>query len=113
MVAEADKFTQLMGLEVKDPARYAEYRARMTPILHAYGGAFGIDLEVSRVLKGPPEAASNPGVNRVFSIEFPSRATRDRFFADVAYRAVRSEWFEPAVGRVVTLAQWLGAGPGP
>jgi len=102
VVADAGNFTQLVGLEVKDPAGYAEYRARMTPLLHAHGGGFGIDLEVSRMLKGPPDAA----LNRVFTIEFPSRAIRDGFFADAAYRAVRSEWFEPAVGRVVTLAEW-------
>jgi uncharacterized protein (DUF1330 family) len=96
--------TQLFGLEVKDAARYAEYRARMTPMLHARGGAFGIDLEVSRVLKGPTDAA----LNRVFSIEFPSRAASDGFFADASYLAVRSEWFEPAVGRVVRLAEWYG-----
>jgi len=106
--AETEKFTILVGLEVKDPARYAEYRARMTPILHAHGGAFGIDLEVSRVLKGPPDVAA--GINRVFSIEFPSRAVRDQFFANTEYLAVRSEWFEPAVGRIARLAEWHGAG---
>lgn len=109
MVAEASAFTILVGLEVKDPVRYAEYRARMTPLLHALGGAFGIDLEVSRVLKGPADAAYS--VNRVFSIEFPSRAVCDQFFADAEYRAVRSEWFEPAVGHVVRLGEWHGAAP--
>ena len=54
MAGEADKFTILVGLEVKDPARYAEYRARMTPILHALGGAFRLDLEVSRDPSVPP-----------------------------------------------------------
>jgi uncharacterized protein (DUF1330 family) len=107
--AEADKFTILVGLEVKDSARYAEYRARMTPLLHALGGAFGIDLEVSRVLKGPSDAAY--GINRLFSIEFPSRAACDQLFADAAYRAVRSEWFEPAVGHIVRLGEWQGSAP--
>ena len=111
MAADADKLTILVGLEVKDPARYAEYRARMTPILHALGGAFGIDLEVSRVLKGPAEAAYS--VNRLFSIEFPSRAVRDQFFADAEYRAVRSEWFEPAVGHIVRLGEWHGSESAP
>jgi uncharacterized protein (DUF1330 family) len=100
-----------MALEVKDRARYAEYRARMTPILHAHGGAFGIDLDVAQVLKGPLDATGNATLNRVFSIEFPSRAVRDRFFDDAAYRAVRSEWFEPAVGRIVKLAEWHGEMP--
>lgn len=111
MAVEAEKVTRLYGLEVKDAARYAEYRARMTPILHAHGGAFELDLEVSRVLAGPPEALAS--VNRVFSIGFSSRAASDRFFADAAYRAVRREWFEPAVGRVVTLAEWQEADSAP
>ena len=102
MAAEVRPFTRLIGLEVEDAARYAEYRARMTPILHAHGGAFGVDLEVSRVLKGPPGAA----LNRVFSLEFPSRAACDRFFADASYLAVRGEWFEPAVRHVVRLGEW-------
>jgi uncharacterized protein (DUF1330 family) len=100
---ESGTFVRLYGLEVLEQGSYAEYRARMTPLLHAHGGAFGIDLEVARVLKGPTDAA----LNRVFSIEFPSRAASARFFANEDYRAVRSEWFEHAVGRIVVLAEWL------
>lgn len=95
-------FTQLIGLLVDDPARYAEYRAGMTPILHAHGGAFGVDLEVSRVLKSP---ADGP-LNRVFTIAFPDREAHARFFADAGYLAVRAKHFEPAVSRVCVLAEW-------
>jgi uncharacterized protein (DUF1330 family) len=102
---ESAKFVQLFGLEVRDQASYSEYRARMTPLLNAHGGAFGIDLEVSRVLRGPTDAA----LNRVFSIEFASRAASARFFANAEYRAVRSAWFEPAVGRIEVLGEWLDA----
>lgn len=101
------RFTQLIGLMVEDPARYAEYRAGMTPLLHGHGGAFGIDLDVARVLKLPVDGAPNGGeFNRVFSIGFPSREARERFFADPAYLAVRARWFEPAVSRVFVLAEW-------
>lgn len=96
------RFTRLLGLMVDDAARYAEYRAGMTPILHAHGGAFGLDLEVSRVLKSPAEGP----INRVFSIGFPSREAYARFFADPAYLAVRAQHFEPAVSRVFILAEW-------
>ncbi len=96
------RFTQLLGLMVNDAARYAEYRAGMTPILHAHGGAFGLDLEVARVLKSPAEGL----INRVFSIGFPSREAHARFFADAAYLAVRAQHFEPAVSRVFILAEW-------
>jgi uncharacterized protein (DUF1330 family) len=108
VAAEPGPFTQLFGLEVREREVYAEYRARMTPILHAHGGAFGIDLEVARVLKGPTDA-----INRVFSIEFPSRSASVAFFADASYLAVRREWFEPAVGRVVRLAEWQGHAEAP
>jgi uncharacterized protein (DUF1330 family) len=105
------RFTQLIGLRVDDAARYAEYRAGMTPILHAHGGAFGLDLEVARVLKLPGElpvdGAPNDGaINRVFSIGFPSREAHARFFADAGYLAVRARHFEPAVSRVFILAEW-------
>jgi uncharacterized protein (DUF1330 family) len=101
------RFTQLIGLRVDDGARYAEYRAGMTPILHAHGGAFGLDLEVARVLKlGDDGAPSDVAINRVFSIGFPSREAHARFFADAGYLAVRARHFEPAVSRVYVLAEW-------
>ena len=94
-------YTQMIGLWVRDQAGYAEYRANMTPILHRYGGEFGTDLEVSRVLKPAGEE-----LNRIFTIGFPSRAVRDAFFADPAYLAVRAQHFEPAVSRVTRLGEW-------
>jgi uncharacterized protein (DUF1330 family) len=100
------RFTQLIGLMVDDAARYAEYRAGMTPILHAHGGAFGLDLEVARVLKLPVESTVDGAINRVFSIGFPSREAHARFFADAGYLAVRARHFEPAVSRVFILAEW-------
>lgn len=106
MAVERGRYTRWVALEVKDGARYAEYRARMTPILHAHGGAFGVDLEIARVLKGPDTA-----LNRSFTIVFPSRAVCDQFFADPAYLAVRREWFEPAVGRIAQLGEWDGDAP--
>jgi uncharacterized protein (DUF1330 family) len=100
MDAEAKRFVSLMGLEVLDEASYARYRAGMTPILESYGGAFGCDFVVSRVLKGDDR------INRVFTIAFPDRATRERFFSDPRYLAVRRELFEPAVGAVIALAEF-------
>lgn len=102
------RFTQLLGLMVEDAARYAEYRAGMTPILHAHGGDFGVDLEVARVLKAPA-----PGqINRLFSIGFPSRDAHARFFADAEYLAVRAKFFEPAVSRIWVLGEWDDARDG-
>lgn len=102
MAADPGRFNRLMALQVDDQRLYTEYRAKMTPLLLASGGAFGVDLEVSRVLKAPVQGA----FNRVFSIGFPSRAASAAFFADPAYLAVRAQYFEPAVSRVATLAEW-------
>ncbi|WP_437934769.1 DUF1330 domain-containing protein [Sorangium sp. So ce341] len=99
MGAEGREHVLLMGLEVTDEAAYASYRARMTPILSSYGGAFGHDFVVARVLKGDAR------INRVFTLVFPDRATRERFFADAQYRAVRAELFEPAVAAALVLGE--------
>jgi uncharacterized protein (DUF1330 family) len=102
VLSSPGRFNQLIGLMVDDAARYGEYRAGMTPILHAHGGAFGLDLDVARVLKSPAPAA----INRVFTIGFPSREAHARFFAAEDYLAVRAQFFEPAVSRVFILAEW-------
>ena len=96
----AKRHVLLLGLEVSDDAQYAEYRAGMTPILERYGGKFGYDFVVSRVLKSEtPEP-----INRVFTLLFPDAATADRFFSDTTYLAVRERFFEPSVSSVTSLA---------
>jgi uncharacterized protein (DUF1330 family) len=105
MHADPGGYVLLFALEVADDASYARYREGMTPILATYGGSFGVDLIVSRVLRGPER------VNRVFTMLFPDRASKESFFADAAYLAVRSAHFEPAVvavhplGRIVPEAE--------
>jgi uncharacterized protein (DUF1330 family) len=100
MAADRNRYVVLMGLEVTDDAAYARYRAGMTPILESYGGSFGCDFVVARVLKGPSER-----LNRVFTIAFPDRAMQARFFADARYRQVRAEHFERAVAQSIVLAE--------
>ena len=90
----------LFGLEIKDDAGYTRYREAMAPILARYGGEFGCDFVVARVLLGP-----SPRINRVFTLSFPDADTRERFFADETYRAARKQWFEPSVGVVEVLAE--------
>src|SRR6476619_5646620 len=46
----APRYVVVYGAQVDDPATYGRYRAAMTPILHAHGGNFRYDFEVSRVL---------------------------------------------------------------
>ncbi|WP_437761335.1 DUF1330 domain-containing protein [Sorangium sp. KYC3313] len=102
MGAEGRQHVLLVGLQVTDEASYARYRAGMMPILLSHGGAFGHDFVVARVLKGDER------INRVFTLVFPDRAARERFFADMQYRAVRAELFEPAVAATFILGELEG-----
>ena len=95
-------FENLVGLHVTDDAKYAEYRAAMTPLLTAHGGGFRYDFEVSRVLI----SETAPAINRVFMIGFPSRAAAEAVFADPSYVAVRRALFEPAVSSITQLAAY-------
>ena len=45
MAAERGRHVVLIGLEVTDDAGYVRYRAGMTPILEAYSGSFGCDVD--------------------------------------------------------------------
>src|SRR5690606_2776818 len=93
----------LAGVQVIDEARYARYRAEMTPRLEAYGGRFVLDVRVSGVLQAPLPSA----FNRLFAIRFPSVQHRDAFLADADYATVRARWFEAAVsGGVVRLGDY-------
>lgn len=83
----------LVGLSVRDEEGYAEYRAAMTPVLHAHGGSFGVDVRVAAVLRAPGAAA----FNRLFTIRFPSAHDHDAFFADPDYLPIRERLFEPSV----------------
>lgn len=100
MAADSGARVTLFGLEVTDDAGYARYREAMAPVLARHGGRFGCDFVVARVLLGP-----HPRINRVFTMVFTDDGSRERFFADAEYRAVRTRWFEPAVGAVEVLVE--------
>jgi uncharacterized protein (DUF1330 family) len=100
MNAEPVRHVMLVGLEVTDEHSYTRYRAAMTPILAGFGGAFGCDFEVARVLLGDRR------INRVFTISFPDRASREQFFADADYRAAREQFYAPAVAHAQILAEF-------
>lgn len=100
--------TRLVALWVEDPDLYATYRRRMTPLLEHYGGDFGVDVEVERVLR---PTGADP-FNRIFTISFPSREAHDAFFGDPSYQEIRQACFEPAVRHTTILATYEGGGPG-
>ncbi len=102
MAAEAGRHTLLVGLWVTDDAGYRRYREAMTPVLERFGGTFGYDFVVSEVLRSEVEAP----MNRVFTLVFPDRGTRERFFADPEYVQARATWFVPSVGHATIIAEY-------
>jgi len=93
-------FERIMGLEIIYDEVYQQYRENMIPILDNFGGSFGFDFKVSDVLKSKTE---DP-INRVFTIDFPSRAMMDDFFSDPSYLEVKNKYFNHSVKSVTTIS---------
>jgi uncharacterized protein (DUF1330 family) len=86
-------FERVMGLQVSDDEEYQRYRDGMMPILHSFGGSFGFDFKVSKVLLSKTE----DDINRVFTIEFPSKEIMDEFFSNPEYLAIKQRHFNNSV----------------
>ena len=82
-----------MAIYVKDDEEYQKYREGMTPILHSFGGSFGYDFKIQEVLI----SKTTEEINRVFTIDFPSKEVMDDFFSDVGYLAVQEKHFNHSV----------------
>ena len=95
-------YETLVGLEVTDEAGYQRYREGMTPILGSYGGRFRWDFRVEEVLKGERDEP----LNRVFVLSFPDVESKEAFFRDPDYLAVRKEFFDRSVGAVARIAEY-------
>lgn len=93
-------YERIMGLEVTNPDIYQKYREEMMPILHAFGGSFGFDFQVSNVLK----SKTDDTINRVFTLDFPSKEVMDKFFNDPNYLAVKQQYFNHSVKSVTTIS---------
>lgn len=93
-------FERIMGIEVIDDDLYQKYRESMIPILHTYGGSFGFDFIVSKVLK----STNDDPINRVFTIIFPSKEIMESFFSDSSYLEVKRKYFENSVRTVTTIS---------
>jgi uncharacterized protein (DUF1330 family) len=95
-------FEMTVGLFVVDHEKYAQYRAEIAPLLEAAGSRFRYDFEVARTLKS--EAAND--INRLFVIQFPDRAGKERFFTDSRYVEIRARLFEKAVKGAAIIAEY-------
>ena len=95
-------YERLVALNVIDDQRYEDYRQAMKPILLSYGGKFGYDFEVSKVLIS--ETISP--INRVFTINFPNIDANDKFFSDPDYIKVRTKHFEISVANTTIISSY-------
>ncbi len=86
-------YERIMGLNVTDDQEYQKYREAMLPILNTYGGAFGYDFRVSEVLLSKTE----DDINRVFTIEFPSRQKMEEFFSNPDYIVVQNQYLKNSI----------------
>ena len=86
-------YEMMVGLQVKDDAVYADYRAAMKPLLEKAEGGFRYDFKVSEVLKNEEERP----INRVFAIYFGSKEQSDGFFSDPEYLKIKQQFFEASV----------------
>ncbi len=86
-------FERIMGIYVSDAEEYQRYREKMMPILHSFGGSFGYDFKIAEVLLSKTE---DP-INRVFTIEFPSKDVMDDFYSDSKYLQVQKKHFTNSV----------------
>lgn len=95
-------YQMLVGLFITDEKLYSEYRAAMKPILTSFGGNFGYDLRVAEMLKSE---TADP-INRVFTISFVDRTSKDQFFSDPDYLKVKGKYFEPSVSHATLMADY-------
>jgi uncharacterized protein (DUF1330 family) len=95
-------YEMTVGLFVLDGERYAQYRAEIAPLLKAAGGRFRYDFEVAQTLKS--EAGHE--INRLFVLQFPDRARKERFFTDSLYAEIRARLFEKAVNGMAIIAEY-------
>jgi uncharacterized protein (DUF1330 family) len=86
-------FERIMGLHVVDDDGYQKYRAGMEPILVSIGGSFGYDFRIAEVLRSKTENT----INRVFTIEFPSKQVMDDFFSRPDYLEIQEKYLKNSV----------------
>ena len=96
------RYEMLVGLNVIDDATYEDYRRQMKPILSRYGGAFGYDFQVSKVLISEQDTP----MNRVFTIYFRDEDAMNEFFSDLEYREVRETFYSKSVEESTIIAKY-------
>lgn len=93
-------YERIMGLDVSDDEEYQRYRDGITLILESYGGSFGFDFRIAEVLK----SKTDNSINRLFTIDFPSKEVMEAFFSDEKYLAVKGQHFAKSVASATPIS---------
>ena len=94
-------YDMTVALLVTDRDKYAKYRTEIAPLLQESGAAFRYDFEIAKTLKS--EASHE--INRVFVLCFPDRESKEGFFANPEYKAIRARLFERSVQAATVIAE--------
>lgn len=86
-------FERIMGIHVVDDGEYQKYRAAMEPILVSMGGSFGFDFRIAEVIR----SKTADEINRVFTLEFPSRQIMEEFFSRPDYLEIKKRHLDRAI----------------
>ncbi len=92
----------LVGLNVVDDEAYQAYRDGITPILKNCGGGFGYDFKIAEVCKSKTKAP----INRVFTISFPNKDSKNSFFSNDEYLKIKQRYFERSVAGTTIIATY-------
>ncbi len=93
-------YERIMGIQVSNDDEYKKYRDGMTPILLSFGGSFGYDFKIQEVLI----SKTKEKINRVFTIEFPSKEIMENFFTDTEYLIIQKKYFNNSVSSKTTIS---------
>jgi uncharacterized protein (DUF1330 family) len=72
----------IANIEVKEPAKFEEYRQKVVPVIKKFGGRYLVRGGDVRRLEG------NLPLKRVVVLEFPTVEAAQRFYDSVEYRPI-------------------------
>lgn len=84
-------------IDVKDPARYDEYRKMVPATLEAYGGRFVVRGGAAEALEGSPDPA------RIVVLEFDSVEQAKRWWSSEEYREAKALRQQASDGRMIVV----------
>ncbi len=92
----------IANITVNDPARFAEYRELVAPMIAAHGGRYLIRGGAITVVEG------EPGFDRVVVLEYPDMETLKRFYHGQDYAPLIALRQSCTISRVALVEGYSG-----